>query len=75
MKLVGDWNENTIKTGRWVFHNGTFYEGEFVNNKPNEKGIWHYVNGNTLEGTYKQTVIPNEDEENKTVNIKMDWQS
>ena len=75
MKLVGDWKDNSIAQGRWVFPNGTYYQGKFTNNKPNETGTWHYPNGNTLQGTYKQTIVPNEDEENKTLNIKLDWQS
>lgn len=58
-----------------MFPNGTYYEGKFTNNKPNGEGVWHYNNGNVLDGGYKQTIIPNEDEEVKTLNIKLDWQS
>ena len=35
MKLIGEWKENTIIGGRWIFPNGTYYEGKFTNNKPN----------------------------------------
>lgn len=59
-KLVGDWQENLIINGRWIFpDNGTYYEGSFSNNKPNGDGVWHFSNGNHVAGSYKQTLIPN----------------
>jgi len=61
--------------GRWIFPNGTYYEGAFINNKPTESGTWHFNNGNQLEGNYKQTIIPNEDPDDKKLNIKLDWES
>ena len=33
------------------------------------------MNGNVVPGCYKQTVIPNEDPDDKKVNIKLDYQS
>lgn len=59
MKLTGTWKDNKIVEGRWVFQNGSYYQGEFKDNKPNGAGTWHLQNGNKLEGGYKQTVIPN----------------
>lgn len=47
MELFGDWNENQILQGKWVFPNGTIYEGQFKNNKPNGIGIdyqYYYLN-------------------------------
>lgn len=32
-------------------------------------------NGNQISGSYKQTVIPNEDPEDQKINIKLDWQA
>lgn len=61
--------------GRWVLPNGTFYEGEFENNKPNKVGTWQFKNGNTISGTYKQNIIPNEDPDDKKLNIDMKWSS
>ena len=75
MKLVGDWKDNHIVQGRWIFPNGTYYEGAFANDKPNEQGKWYYSNGNTLDGSYKQTIIPNEDPDDKKINMKLEWQS
>jgi hypothetical protein len=74
-KLVGTWADNQIVAGRWVFPNGTYYEGSFANNKPNGQGIWNFTNGNQVGGDYKQTIIPNEDPEDKKVNLKLEWQS
>jgi radial spoke head protein 1 len=72
---VGEWADNQFVKGRWFFPNGTFYEGTFNNNKPSGDGVWHFYNGNQLAGNYKQTVIPNEDPDDKKVNIKLDYQS
>lgn len=35
MKLTGVWKNNHIETGKWIFPNGTYYEGCFTNDKPN----------------------------------------
>lgn len=75
-KLVGDWADNQFVKGRWIFpDNGTYYEGGFTNNKPNGEGVWNFSNGNSVAGTYKQTIIPNEDPEDKKINLKLDYQS
>lgn len=76
MKLSGEWDANKIVKGKWVFPNGTYYEGNFKENKPDGQGTWKLNNGNELEGSYKQTQIANEeDPDNPKVNIKLDWQS
>lgn len=74
-KLVGEWSENQFVKGQWVFPNGNYYEGSFSNNKPNGEGVWHFPNGNSLAGNYKQTVIPNEDPDDKKLNLKLEYQS
>ena len=74
-KLIGDWVENQFVKGIWIFPNGTFYEGSFTNNKPTGDGVWKFFNGNVVPGNYKQTVIPNEDPDDKKINIKLDYQS
>jgi len=66
-----------MTNGKWVFPNGTVFEGNFKHNKPEGDGIfviniyricmiiifynikigmWHFKNGNNLNGIYKQTV-------------------
>ena len=40
MRLLGEWKDNKIAQGRWIFPNGTYYEGEFENNKPTKNGTW-----------------------------------
>jgi hypothetical protein len=75
-KLVGEWTENQFVKGRWIFpNNGTYYEGAFTNNKPNGDGVWNFSNGNIAPGNYKQTIIPNEDPDDKKVNLKLEYQS
>jgi hypothetical protein len=34
MRLFGEWEDNEMKNGRWVFPDGKYYEGPFANNKP-----------------------------------------
>lgn len=74
-KLAGQWADNQIVKGTWQFPNGTLYQGDFANNKPNGVGVWKFPNGNSVPGTYKQTVIPNEDPDDKKLNIKLEYQS
>ncbi|KAM3137522.1 hypothetical protein pb186bvf_010312 [Paramecium bursaria] len=74
-RLVGDWKENKIVKGKWILPNGTFFEGIFENNKPNNQGTFYFKNGNTVTGNYKQTIIPNDDPDDKKLNIDMKWQS
>ncbi len=38
IKLMGEWSEGLIKSGRWILPNGVYYEGEFENNKPTKNG-------------------------------------
>lgn len=59
MRLVGDWEDNKIVRGRWILPNGTYYEGEFSDNKPNKQGTWYFKDGNQLKGTYTQTKTEN----------------
>lgn len=75
MKLIGTWKDDKIVEGKWIFPNGSYYLGQFKNNKPSGEGTWYLNNGNTLSGEYKQTVIPNEDPDDTRVNMKLDWQS
>jgi len=56
MKIVGNWVKGQVATGRWVYPNGTYYEGTFDHNKPKGRGKWVFKNGNAVEGDYTQTV-------------------
>jgi hypothetical protein len=58
-----------------VFPNATSFTGQFKENKPNGAGVWAVNTGNNLEGTYKQTVLENEDAEDTKINLKLEWQS
>eukprot|EP00747_Dinoflagellata_sp_TGD_P161700 gnl/TRDRNA2_/TRDRNA2_178461_c0_seq1.p2 gnl/TRDRNA2_/TRDRNA2_178461_c0~~gnl/TRDRNA2_/TRDRNA2_178461_c0_seq1.p2 ORF type:complete len:272 (+),score=75.63 gnl/TRDRNA2_/TRDRNA2_178461_c0_seq1:95-910(+) len=61
-KLVGEFENGKIVSGKWIFPNGTFYSGQFRYNKPFGKGVWVFKNGNQLTGEYEQKEQPNEDE-------------
>ena len=54
MKFVGTWKVGQIASGKWKYQNGTYFEGQFDNNKPRGKGKWVFQNGNTVEGEYNQ---------------------
>jgi radial spoke head protein 1 len=60
-KLVGQWENGKIISGKWVFPNGTFYSGKFRYNKPFGKGVWVFANGNQLTGDYQQKEQPSDD--------------
>jgi radial spoke head protein 1 len=61
MKYVGEWFEGKFLSGKWVYPNGTSFEGQFQNNKPKGAGVWHFANGNSLEGTYDQLITTADD--------------
>jgi len=57
IKLIGTWFEGRLLTGKWIMANGSVYEGEFYNNKPNRNGTWKLANGNTVSGQYMQETL------------------
>lgn len=38
MKIAGQWKGGQILNGKWIYPNGTFYEGTFDMNKPKGQG-------------------------------------
>ena len=63
MKLFGQWKQEKIISGRWIYPNGVYYEGTFENNKPSGKGKWVFKNGNVLDGNYEQKKKGEDEEE------------
>ena len=57
MKLFGFWESGEQKMSKWVFPNGTYYQGAFTNNKPNGQGTWFFENGNQVAGSFQQKKI------------------
>ena len=53
MKLYGQWAGGAMETGRWIYPNGTYFEGNFKLNKPEGQGIWYFKNGNVMNGSYE----------------------
>lgn len=66
MKYIGNWVENRFVSGRWAYPNGSYFEGEFHNNKPRGRGRWVLANGNTVDGEYGQVIVPTEDSKLET---------
>ena len=53
MKMTGDWKNGQMTHGRWIYPNGFYFEGTFVNNKPSEEeGIWYCKDGNVVKGSF-----------------------
>jgi hypothetical protein len=50
----GDWVQNKMKHGKWVWKDGTTYQGQFDNNKPKGEGVWTFgkENGNMQVGNF-----------------------
>lgn len=65
-KYVGQFVKGQMVSGRWNYPNGSYFEGNFDNNKPKGAGCWNFANGNQVQGCYKQSVkadvAPGEDE-------------
>ena len=52
MKYVGTFKAGQLVKGKWLYPNGSYFEGNFDNNKPKGKGTWHFCNGNEVVGDY-----------------------
>lgn len=72
VKYKGNWGEGKLLKGQWVFPSTMRYEGTFEHNKPKSKGTWHFPNGNSSYGAYKQTVRPSDEDEEK-LTISVSW--
>ena len=77
MKIVGDWFNGQILEGKWIFSNGTYFEGKFENNYPKGEGIWHFINGNVIKGEFTHEVKELEEKakEKAKKEIIIDWKS
>ena len=72
MKIVGDWANGQITNGKWIFANGTYFEGLFENNYPKGEGLWHFANGNVVKGefTHELKDVPGKDIQETFINWK-----
>ena len=71
MKIVGDWSNGQIINGKWIFANGTYFEGLFENNFPKGEGLWHFYNGNVVKGEFTHEIKDVEGKEDIFIN----WES
>ena len=67
MKIVGEWASGMIVSGKWIFANGTYFEGVFENNYPKGEGVWHFANGNTVKGEFTHELRDGEGDNQQTV--------
>jgi len=79
-RLVGQWKDGKILSGKWIFPNGTYYIGKFENGKPSGVGNWVFKNGAQLNGFYTQKPKEGqeetpEEEADKPVAVDVAWTS
>ena len=53
MRLSGTCENNQIVNGKWIFPDGKYYEGPFMNCKPCGNGKWVFKDGNVVSGEFK----------------------
>ena len=68
-KYVGNFMQGQMISGKWIYPNGTHFDGGFDNNKPKGAGCWSFENGNKVKGTYRQT----RKVEDSANDIKITW--
>ena len=59
-------------SGKWLYPNGSHFDGGFDNNKPKGRGKWNFENGNVVEGDYTQIKRADVESENE---IKLSWKT
>ena len=64
MKYVGTFKSGQLVKGKWLYPNGSYFEGNFDNNKPKGKGTWHFANDNSVCGYYTQIKRADVEEDN-----------
>jgi len=52
VQLVGSWSSDTFSSGKWIFKDGTVYEGEFDNSAPTGDGLFAFASGNAQMGDF-----------------------
>ena len=65
-QLVGTWDMNNLKTGRWIYKDGSSWHGNFKNGNPFGKGMYYFKNGNQQKGEYVEIVKEDAEEEDAT---------
>ncbi len=65
-QLVGTWDMNNFKTGRWIHKDGSSWHGNFKNANPFGKGMYYFKSGNQQKGEYVEIVREDAEEEDAT---------
>lgn len=68
-QLVGEWDKGSMVSGKWVWKDGTSWQGPFKNSSPLGKGVFYFPNGMVQEGEY----IQEGDAENPDAELKTTW--
>lgn len=72
MKYVGSFKNGQMVNGKWLYKNGSFFQGNFDNNQPKGRGCWNFSNGNKVDGDYQQIKRADVEEDNL---IKLSWKT
>ena len=68
IKIKGEWSNGQVVHGKWMFPNGTYFEGKFEHNYPKGEGVWHFSNGKELHGEFTQAIADEEGHERVMIN-------
>ena len=52
--------------GKYVWSNGSYHEGQWINNKKNGQGVFYYENGDFRKGNFKDDLLNGYGEENRS---------
>ncbi len=71
MKYVGNFKGGKLVHGKWIYPNGSYFEGSFDNNKPKGQGMWNCEKQKKGQGNYTQTKRVDVE----TDEIKLSWKN
>lgn len=68
-QLAGHWHKGAFVSGKWIWKDGTCWEGPFKAGKPCGRGVFYFPNGTHQPGEY----IAEGDEEDPDAELVHKW--
>jgi hypothetical protein len=68
-QLAGQWHKGAFVSGKWIWKDGTCWEGPFKNGRPCGRGVFYFPNGMSQAGEYVATG----DEEDPDAELVHTW--
>ena len=70
---MGEYSNGEVVEGKWIFPNGTYFQGKFEKNKPKGEGHWHFANGNVVKGEFTQQPNTADDQVENSNSVLLSW--